>query len=116
MSKVENFTYFEQGSFSELFAEDIADGRYGFILNYPSTASWAVYPNHKQYFIQDGSEEATKASYEKLCQQEPWKNLAVLGDSITGVIFKSPRNVLISYWQEQFGFKYINKFSLPFWI
>jgi hypothetical protein len=108
MSKVENFTYFEQGSFSELFAEDITDGRYGFILNYPSTAAWAVYPNHKQYFIQDGSEEATKASYEKLCQQEPWKNLSVLGDSITGVIFKSPRNLLINYWQEQFGFKYNN--------
>lgn len=103
-----SFTYFREGSFSSLFAEDLTDGNYGFILNYPSTASWAIYPNDKKYFIQDGSEEATKASYDKLCQKEPWKNLAVLGDNITGIILKSPRNVLVSYWQEQFGYKYNN--------
>lgn len=106
MTQIETYKYFTSGSFSDLFVEDTIDGNYGFILNYPATASWAIYPNNKRYFIQDGSEEGTKVSYDKLCQQEPWKNLAVLGDSLTGIIFKSPRKVLISYWQEQFGYKY----------
>lgn len=105
---MDQFSYFQDGSFSDLFAEDITDGNYGFILNYPATASWAAYPNSKAYFIQDGSEEATKVSYDKLCQQEPWKNLAVLGDSINGILFRSPRNILISYWRDLFGYKYNN--------
>jgi hypothetical protein len=39
-------------------------------------------PNTKKYFIQDGSSEATKTSYDKIFQKEPWKNLAVLGNAI----------------------------------
>ncbi|MCT7951991.1 ATP-grasp domain-containing protein [Ancylothrix sp. C2] len=104
MNSTSNFNYFEGASLSELFAKDISDGRYGFILNYPATAKWAAYPNRKKYFIQDGSSEATKTSFDKICQKEPWKNLAVLGDKVPGIVIIDPPKSLINYWQEYLGF------------
>ncbi len=103
-----NFNYFQGSSLSDLFAQDIMDAPYAFILNYPATASWAAYPNRKKYFIQDGSSEATKTSFDKICQKEPWKNLAVLGDSLPGIVIIKPQNLLIDYWREHFGFSYTN--------
>ncbi|MDZ8186300.1 MAG: ATP-grasp domain-containing protein [Nostoc sp. ChiSLP02] len=103
-----NFQYFQGNSLSYLFAEDITDASYGFILNYPATASWAAYPNQKKYFIQDGSSEASKTSLDKICQKEPWKNLAVLGDRIPGITIIPPSKSLIAYWQEHLGFKHSN--------
>ncbi|BAY78124.1 hypothetical protein NIES25_45940 [Nostoc linckia NIES-25] len=103
-----NFQYFQGNSLSYLFAEDIKDASYGFILNYPATASWAAYPNQKKYFLQDGSSEASKTSFDKICQKEPWKNLAVLGDRIPGIIIILPPKSLIGYWQEHLAFKHSN--------
>jgi len=108
MNSSYNFQYFQGNSLSDLFAQDITDTSYGFILNYPATASWAAYPNQKKYFIQDGSSEATKTSFDKICQKEPWKNLAVLGDRILGIIIIEPPTSLIDYWQKHFGFHYSN--------
>ena len=108
MASTYNFQYFQGSSFSDLFAQDITDARYGFILNYPATASWAAYPNTKKYFLQDGSSEATKTSFDKICQKEPWKNLAVLGDALPGIVINPPQNLLIDYWQQHFGFSYAN--------
>ncbi|MGK7933581.1 MAG: ATP-grasp domain-containing protein [Microcystaceae cyanobacterium] len=108
MTSTAQFSYFEGNSFSDLFASDIQDASYGFILNYPATASWAVYPNTQKYYIQDGSNEATKTSYDRICQKEPWKNLAVLGEEIAGLAICSPRNLLLDYWRETFGFTYQN--------
>lgn len=108
MNQKYNFQYFQGNSFSDLFASDITDGDYAFILHYPATASWAIYPNTKKYFIQDGSDESTKTSYDKISQKEPWKNLAVLGDRIAGITVRPPRNILIDYWREHFGFQYEN--------
>jgi len=106
MSSRYDFHYFQGNSFSDLFAQDITDASYAFILNYPATASWAAYPNRKKYFLQDGSSEATKTSFDKICQKEPWKNLAVLGDAIPGVVIIPPQKLLINYWREHFGFSY----------
>ena len=103
-----DFQYFQGSFFSDLFAQDITDARYALILNYPATASWAAYPNTKKYFLQDGSDEATKTSYDKICQKEPWKNLAVLGDAIPGIVINPPQKLLIDYWKEHFGFSYTN--------
>ncbi|MBD6620273.1 ATP-grasp domain-containing protein [Komarekiella sp. 'clone 1'] len=103
-----DFPYFQGSSLCDLFAQDITDARYAFILNYPATASWAAYPNTKKYFIQDGNDEASKTSYDKICQKEPWKNLAVLGDAIPGVVISPPRKLLVDYWREHFGFSYSN--------
>lgn len=108
MKPTYNFHYFQGNSFSDVFAQDIEDTSYAFILNYPATASWAAYPNTKKYFIQDGSSEATKTSFDKICQKEPWKNLAVLGDAISGIVIIEPSSVLIDYWQEHLGFSYSN--------
>lgn len=108
MNSTSDFQYFQGNSLSNLFAQDITDARYAFLLNYPATASWAAYPNGKKYFIQDGSSEATKTSFDKICQKEPWKNLAVLGDALRGVIISDPPNSLIDYWREHFGFSYSN--------
>ena len=108
MNSAYDFHHFQGNSFSDLFAQDITDARYAFILNYPATASWAAYPNTKKYFIQDGSSEATKTSIDKICQKEPWKNLAVLGDAIPGVVIIPPPNLLVDYWREHFGFSYTN--------
>lgn len=108
MNSTSDFQYFQGNSFSDLFGQDIRDARYAFLLNYPATASWAAYPNRKKYFIQDGSSEATKTSFDKICQKEPWKNLAVLGDGIPGVVITQPPNSLIDYWRDHFGFSYSN--------
>ncbi|MEW5859000.1 MAG: ATP-grasp domain-containing protein [Cyanobacteriota bacterium] len=104
MDSIYNFPYFQGSSFSDLFAQDAADTSYAFIPNYPATASWAAYPNTKNYFIQDGSSEATKTSFDKICQKEPWKNLAVLGGTIPGIIIIEPPQLLRNYWREHFGF------------
>jgi hypothetical protein len=108
MNTIDNFQYFEGNSFSDLFAQDITDTRSAFLLNYPATASWAAYPNTKKYFLQDGSSEATKTSFDKICQKEPWKNLAVLGDALPGIVISPVQTLLIDYWREHFGFKYSN--------
>ncbi|MCG6137561.1 MAG: ATP-grasp domain-containing protein [Nostoc sp. LLA-1] len=108
MNSKYNFNYFQGGSFSDLFADDITNAGYAFILNYPATASWAAYPNTKKYFIQDGSSEATKTSSDKIFQKEPWKNLAVLGNAIPGIVTSPPPKLLVDYWQEHFGFSYTN--------
>jgi hypothetical protein len=96
--------FFQGNSLSDLFAQDINDKYYGLLLNYPATASWAAYPNVQKYFLQDGSSEATKTSFDKICQKEPWKNLAVLGNTLTGVAIRPPQNQLVQYWREHFGF------------
>ena len=103
-----SFDYFQGGSFSDLFAKSAPNTKYGFILNYPTTSSWARYPNTKKYYIQDGSDEFNKVAYDKICQKEPWKNLSVLGDEIEGILVTAPRKVLFSYWRDQFGYKYDN--------
>ncbi len=100
-----NFQFFQGNSLSDLFAQDIGDQQYALVLNYPATASWAAYPNTKKYFLQDGSSESTKTSFDKICQQEPWKNLAVLGDRLPGVVISPPPNVLMDYWRECFNFR-----------
>ncbi len=108
MNSTPDFDYFQGSSFSDLFAKDIQDISYGFILNYPATASWAAYPNTHKYLIQDGSDEANKTSFNKIHQKEPWKNLAVLGDAIPGIIISLPPKLLLDYWREHFGFSYTN--------
>jgi ATP-grasp domain len=113
MNQDYEFDYFQGSSFSELFAQDIQDASYAFILNYPTTANWAVYPNNKKYLIQDGSDEFTKTSYDKIFQKEAWKNLAVLGDTIPGIVVSPPPKLLIDYWQEHFNFSYKNVELIP---
>ena len=108
MNSTYNFQYFEGNSFSDLFAQDITDTRCAFLLNYPATASWAAYPNTQRYFLQDGSSEATKTSFDKICQKEPWKNLAVLGDALPGIVISPVQTLLIDYWRDHLGFKYSN--------
>jgi hypothetical protein len=98
------FQFFQGNTLSDLFAQDVGDANHALILNYPATASWAAYPNTKKYFLQDGSSESTKTSFDKICQKEPWKNLAVLGDRLPGIVISSPQNCLIDYWREHFGF------------
>jgi hypothetical protein len=104
MNSTYKFNYFQGNSLSDLFAQDIADSRYVMIPNYPATAKWAAYPNTKKYFIQDGSSESSKTSFDKICQKEPWKNLAVLGDALPGIVIVEPSKLLMGYWQEHFGF------------
>ncbi|AFZ20179.1 ATP-grasp domain-containing protein [Allocoleopsis franciscana] len=108
MNLTSNFQYFQGNSFSDLFAQDITSARYGFILNYPATASWAAYPNRKKYFLQDGSSEATKTSFDKICQKEAWKNLAVLGDTLPGIVIIEPQKLLVDYWRDHFNYSYSN--------
>ena len=50
MNSQYNFQYFQGSSLSDLFAQDITDVSYGFILNYPATASWAAYPNLEKFY------------------------------------------------------------------
>ncbi|MBD1909814.1 MULTISPECIES: ATP-grasp domain-containing protein [unclassified Leptolyngbya] len=103
--KTQNILPFFQGnSLSDLFAQDIHDAHYALLLNYPATASWAAYPNVQKYFLQDGSSESTKTSFDKICQKEPWKNLAVLGEKLPGIVISPPQKLLTQYWQEYFGF------------
>src|SRR4028118_444402 len=101
MNSTYDFPYFQGNSLSDLFAQDITDGRYAFILNYPATASWAAYPNREKYFNQDGSSEATKTSFDKIGQKEPWKNLAVLGAAIPGVGMNLPPHSLLDHRRER---------------
>jgi hypothetical protein len=108
MASTYNFQNFDGNSFSDLFAKDIKDRRYALLPNYPATATWAAYPNTKKFFLQDGSSEANKTTFDKLCQKEPWKNLAVLGDVVPGITIVPPPKLLIQYWQEHFGFSYSN--------
>lgn len=108
MTTAPDYAYFTGKSYSDLFEKDIAEARHAFILQYPSTAAWAFYPNTSKYYIQDGSREETKVGYDKLCQKEPWRNLSVLGDAITGVLVRPPRDVLLSYWRDTFGYNYDN--------
>ncbi|WP_127083842.1 ATP-grasp domain-containing protein [Dulcicalothrix desertica] len=98
-----NFDYFQGNSLSDLFAADVTDANYAFILNYPATANWVTYPNTKKYLIQDGSDEASKTSYSQICQKEPWKNLAVLGNAIPGIVISPAPKLLLEYWHEHFG-------------
>ena len=104
MNSTYKFNYFQGNSLSDLFAQDITDSRYGLLPNYPATAKWAAYPNTKKYFIQDGSSESSKTSFDKICQKEPWKNLAVLGDALPGIVIVEPSKLLMGYWREHFGF------------
>ncbi|HEY9663261.1 MAG TPA: carbamoylphosphate synthase large subunit, partial [Allocoleopsis sp.] len=98
------FRFFQGNSLSDLFAQDIGDQHYVLVLNYPATAKWAAYPNTQKYFLQDGSSESTKTSFDKICQKEPWKNLAVLGRVLPGVVISPPPNRLMQYWREHFDF------------
>lgn len=104
MTSPTSFQFFQGNTLSDLFAQDISEANYALILNYPATASWAAYPNTQKYFVQDGSSESTKTSFDKICQKEPWKNLAVLGDRLPGIVISSPQKSLINYWREHFGF------------
>lgn len=104
MSSQSSFQFFQGNSLSDLFAQDVSGDRNALILNYPATASWAAYPNTQKYFLQDGSSEATKTPFDKICQKEPWKNLAVLGDKLPGIVISPPPPLLVQYWQEHFGF------------
>ncbi|WP_088892451.1 ATP-grasp domain-containing protein [Leptolyngbya ohadii] len=104
MTSSTSFQFFQGDTLSDLFAQDTDDANYALILNYPATARWAEYPNTRRYFLQDGS-ESTKTSFDKICQKEPWKNLAVLGGRVPGVVISPPQNLLIDYWREHFGFR-----------
>ncbi|MBD0268604.1 MAG: carbamoylphosphate synthase large subunit [Cyanobacteria bacterium Co-bin8] len=108
MNSEPDFKYAQANSLSDLFAPDLAGTQSAFLLNYPATASWAAYPNTKRYFIQDGSSESTKTSFDKICQKEPWKNLAVLGDEVPGIIISPVQPELLHYWQDHFGHSYTN--------
>lgn len=103
MSHQTAFEFFQGNSLSDLFAADIGDGRYALLLNYPATAKWAAYPNVQRYFLQDGSSESTKTSFDKICQKEPWKNLAVLGEHLPGIAIMQPPKLLHQYWREHLG-------------
>jgi hypothetical protein len=98
-----NFQFFQGHSLSDLFAQDVDNQHCVLLLNYPATASWAAYPNTQHYYLQDGSGEATKVSFDKICQKEPWKNLAVLGNTLAGVVITQPPDLLLHYWREHFG-------------
>jgi hypothetical protein len=98
------FKFFQGNSLSDVFAQDTSGERYALVLNYPATASWAAYPNIQKYFLQDGSSESTKTSFDKICQKEPWKNLAVLGNNLSGIVISPPPTALVQYWREHFDF------------
>ena len=104
MTTPEQFQYFTGATFSELFAGDITDAQYAFLLSYPSTASWSPYPNTLKYYIQDGHLEEKKVGFDRIRQKEPWKILAVLGNGLPGVMTARPPDILLSYWAETFGF------------
>ena len=108
MSIEQDFKLFSGNSFSELFAEDIQDAKYGYYLSYPSTAGWSHFPNNQNYLIQDGNSEERKVPYNKTAQMEPWRVLSVMGDDIPAILMEKPSDPLLSYWREHFGFKYDN--------
>lgn len=103
MSDRTAFEFFRGNSLSDLFAADTGDKRYALLLNYPATAKWAAYPNTRRYFLQDGSSESTKTSFDKICQKEPWKNLSVLGETLPGIAIMPPPKLLFQYWREHLG-------------
>jgi hypothetical protein len=88
--------------------KDIADTRCAFLLNYPATASWAAYPNTKNTFFKTVVVKRLKPPFDKICQKEPWKNLAVLGDALPGIVISPVQTLLIDYWRAHLGFKYSN--------
>jgi hypothetical protein len=106
------YRYFTGNSFSDLYTSDVSGAKHAFVLQYPCTASWAYYPNTRKYFIQDGSREETKVGYDKLCQKEPWKIMAVLGNMLPGVMVRGPRDLLVDYWRDTFGHRYDNMLVL----
>ena len=113
MYRETEFDYFEGNSFSDIFRKDVADSGHALLLSYPCTAQWSRYPNTETYLIQDGSSETTKVGFDKIFQKEPWKNLAILGDDLPGILMDEPPSALVSYWREHFGFNYDNRIVLP---
>ncbi|MBD0334337.1 MAG: ATP-grasp domain-containing protein [Cyanobacteria bacterium Co-bin13] len=108
MNPIPNLQYAQASSLSDLFAPDLADTQGAFLLNYPATASWAAYPNTQRSFRQDGSSESNNTSFDKICQKESWKNLAVLGDGVRGIIISPVQPELLHYWRDHFGHSYTN--------
>lgn len=108
MSIEQDFALFTGNSFSELFADDIKDARYGYYVSYPSTAGWCHFPNNQRYLIQDGNAEECKVPYNKTAQMEPWRVTSVMGDEIPTILMEKPSDSLLGYWREHFGFKYDN--------
>lgn len=113
MNAANTIEHFNGRSLSELFAADITNLVNTFILSYPTTARWSLYPNTQRFFIQDGNEEAAKVPFDQIRQREPWKIMAVLGDGITGLLTSRPPRQLMEYWRDHFGFKYNNMAVLP---
>lgn len=105
MTAQPTFQFFQGHSLSDLFAQDVSDRDSALLLNYSATAQWAAYPNTQKYFLQDGSSESSKTSFDKICQKEPWKNLAVLGSKVTGIAINPPSNALLNYWRDYFDFQ-----------
>lgn len=108
MSIEQTFPIFSGQSFSELFANDVQDAKYGYFVSYPSTAGWSHYPNTKKYLIQDGNSEERKVAYNKTAQMEPWRVTSVMGDAIPTILMEKPPAALIGYWQDHFGHRYDN--------
>lgn len=108
MSVEQDFQIFQGTSFSELFAGDISDGRYGFYCSYPSTAGWTHFPNTEKFLIQDGNSEERKVAYSKTAQMEPWRVASVMGDDIPAIVMEKPPEGLLNYWREHIGHKYDN--------
>lgn len=108
MSIEQDFSLFTGNSFSELFANDIQDAKYGYYVSYPSTAGWSHFPNTQKYLIQDGNSEERKVAYNKTAQMEPWRVSSVMGDDIPIILMERPPEPLLGYWREHFGFKYDN--------
>lgn len=108
MSIEQDFSLFTGNSFSELFANDIQDAKYGYYVSYPSTAGWSHFPNTQKYLIQDGNSEERKVAYNKTAQMEPWRVSSVMGDDIPIILMEKPSEPLLGYWREHFGFKYDN--------
>lgn len=113
MESQRKIEYFEGTSFSELYADDIAGGNYAFLLSYPCTAAWSPCPNTRKYYIQDGNVEEKKVGFDKIRQKEPWKIMAVLGETLPGILTSRPPDSLIQYWKDHFGFSYENMIVLP---
>lgn len=108
MSIAQDFEIFKGDSFSDLFAKDIQDARYGYFVSYPSTAGWSHYPNNQKYLIQDGNTEERKVAYNKTAQMEPWRVTSVMGDNIPAILMEKPPEGLLGYWREHFGHQYNN--------
>ncbi len=112
MNTAQTYQYFEGNSFSHIYGQDVRDGKYAFMLSYPSTAAWSAFPNTKKYYIQDGSVEEKKVGYDKIKKKEPWRVMSVLGELLPGLLTSSPPDLLVTYWREHFGFDYENMVEL----